>query len=424
MALPKGSWRKCNGLLLLGLLIRECFSFWTGHPSDFELWVRLGYAMVHGGDPYGILPAVPGLSFADVFGYHNTATIAYLPFWPILTGLIYLLYSLLGWDNRFFYYFLLKQPIILGDVGLAYLIFSYVRSRKTEKEALWALSFWLFSPFSIIMSGIWGMFDSIAISFVFLSMMSASQTRKAIWGGLAIFAKSIPIIYAAPVTMKRLSDLWAPLLSITFAVLLSTITFVIMRWPLSVATTSVVASAFKGYWSLSAWDALYYLSYLGLLPTLSPPLYQTLGILWVPALVLFTWIAIRRFGRELDYGLIQAMLVCTLVFLIFKARTAEQYALYLFALAVIDVALWHPERKRLLLVTLVVAMIFLVVNNFLLVRFLSPVYPGFVGFENAMYTTIGPIRFAVMALSGIAFTGLNIKYLAEVLKQPKPVRIQ
>ena len=413
----EGIRRKANVFLLLGFAIREFFSFWTGHPTDFELWVRLGYAMTHGGDPYGVLPVVPGLSFANVFGYLNAPTIAYLPFWPLITGLIYILYSAVGWDNRFFYYFLLKQPIIFGDVGLAYLMFSFVYARKPESNSLWVLSFWLFSPFTIIISGIWGMFDSIAISFVFLSIMSSKQVKMALWEGLAIFAKTIPIIYAVPITMKRPRNLWAALLAVTVAILLSIVTFAAMGWPFSLAITTVESTAFKGNWSMSAWDIVYYLNYLSLLPNLSPQMYETLGLLWVPAIIVFTWVAIRRFRSQLEYGLIQSLLVCTLAFLIFKARVTEQYGLYLFALAAVDVAMWHPERKRLLFITTAVAMIYLVVNNFFFVRFLSPVYPGFVGFENEVNATIGSIRLAVISLSGTAFTCLNIKYLADVLKR-------
>ena len=415
---------KATVFLLLGLAIRECFSFWTGHPSVFELWVRLGYAMAHGGDPYGVLPAVPGLSFANVFGISNEPTIAYLPFWPLLTGLIYMLYFTLGWNNRFFYYFLLKQPIILGDVGLAYLMFSFVQSRKPEANALWVLGFWLFSPYTIIISGVWGMFDSIAISFVFLSMMSGRQAKRLLWAAVAVFVKSIPIIYAAPLLIKRLRDAWCALLSISLAALLSIITFLIMGWPLSLATTTLGSTASKGGWSMSIWDALPYMSYLSYLPPPSAQVYETLGVLWVPVLIVVTWIAVKRFGSLGDYGLIQSLLVCTLTFLIFKTRITEQYALYLFAIAAIDVSVWNRERKSTLLVTVVVAFIYLLVNNYFLIRFLSPVYPSFVDIESAMSLAIGPARYAVTFLTGTLFTCLNIKYLADVLKKsPTPPTI-
>lgn len=409
-------------LLLLGFAIREFFSFWTGHPTDFELWVRLGYAVTHGGDPYSVLQAAPGLSFANVFDYANAPTIAYLPFWPLFTGLIYLLYAAVGWDNRFFYYFLLKQPVIFGDVGLAYLMFSFVYSRKTERNALWVLCFWLFSPFTIILSGIWGMFDSIAICLVFLSMTSLGESKKVLWEAVAILAKSIPVIYAAPATMKQLRGFWRALLSISLAALLSLITFLIMRWPLSLATATLGSTAFKGGWSMSAWDVVSYLNYLGYLPALRVQVYETLGLLWVPVLLVFTWIAVKRFGTQGEYGLIQSFLVCTLTFLIFKARITEQYALYLFALGAIDVAVWNRARKSTLFATMVVALIYLIVNNYFLVRFLSPVYPGFVSFENSMSLTIGPIRYAVTFLTGTAFTCLNIKYLVDVLRKDGLVR--
>lgn len=413
----EGDRRKMIILILLGLMVREFFSFWTGHPSDFELWVRLGYAMNHGGDPYGVLPPVSGLSFTNVFGNLNQATIAYLPLWPLLTGLIYALYSLIGLNDRFVYYFLLKQPVILGDVALAYLMFSYVSHRKPGSAPFWVLSLWLFSPFTIIISGIWGMFDSIAICLILTSVMSRTQVSKAGWLGLGIFAKSIPIIYAAPTTMKALKDAWALILALAIPAVLSIATFAIMKWPLSTLDATLSSTVRKGGASMSIWDGFFYLNYVGLIPALTPLEYKVLGILWIPILVICTWLAIRHFKTETDYGLIQILLVCTLIFLIFKAQVTEQYALYLFALAAIDVALWSPKRKLLLIGTMSVAMIYLVMNNYFLVRFLSPIYPGFVDFENGLYLTIGPVRYAVNFLAGTAFTFLNVKYLADVVMQ-------
>lgn len=397
-------------------MIREGFSFWTGHPTDFELWVRLGYAVTHGGDPYGLLQWVPGLSFANAFGASNAPTIAYLPFWPLLTGLIYLIYAAVGWHDRFFYYFLLKQPVIFADVGLAYLMFAFVYSRKPE-NAFWVLSFWLFSPFTIILSGIWGMFDSIAILLVFLSITWVGQTKRVFSEAIAIFAKSIPIIYAAPLTMKRLRDVWYPLASMALAAFLSLITFIVMRWPISLATATVGSTAVKGGWSMSAWNVLSYVNYLGYLPALSVRVYQALGILWVPILILFTWAAVKRFGTQGEYGMFQSLLVCTLTFLIFKARITEQYALYLFAISAIDVALWNPSRKSTLFGSVGVALIYMIINNYFLIRFLSPVYPGFVNFENAASITFGGIRLAGTFLAGTLFTCLNVKYLVDVLRK-------
>jgi hypothetical protein len=52
------------GILLLlgaGLAIRETFASFTGHPFDFELWLRLGYYTSLGHDPYTATDQISGL---------------------------------------------------------------------------------------------------------------------------------------------------------------------------------------------------------------------------------------------------------------------------------------------------------------------------------------------------------------------------
>jgi hypothetical protein len=217
--------------------------------------------------------------------------------------------------------------------------------------------------------------------------------------------------------MRCLKDWWPPIASVGLAGILSLVTFVTMKWPFAIVTTTLASTAAKGGWSMSAWDALAYINYLGYLPTTNSLESLIMGLLWIPATIALTWIAFRRFGTKSQYGLIQTLIVCTLAFLIFKARVTEQYALYLFAFGAIDVAVWTPARRSLLLGTMIVSSIYLVLNNFFLVRFLSPFYPGFVSYENVMNNTIGSARYAITFLTGTTFTCLNIKYLMDVLKR-------
>jgi len=222
--------------------------------------------------------------------------------------------------------------------------------------------------------------------------------------------------------LKSIKDVSGFVAAIGLPVVLSGATFIIMGWSLSTVSTTLVSTAGKGGWSMSIWTALAYFNYLGMLPPVPQNVYGTLGLVWIPAMVIFTCIAIRRFRTETDAGLFQALLVCTLVFLLFKAQVTEQYGLYLFALGAVDVVLWNPQRKRLLTATMIVAMIYLVVNNYFLARFLSPVYPNFVEFESTMNNLIGSVRNAIIFLSGTAFTVLNVAYLADVLTRKKNER--
>ena len=405
-------------LLLLGVLVREVFSFWTGHPSDFELWVRLGYAMSHGGNPYGALLPVPGLSFADVFSATNGPTIAYLPFWPIVTGLMYVIYSHLGFSDRFAYYFLLKQPIIVGDVSLAYLLYSYVSARERTGRAMWVLRLWLLSPLTVILSGIWGMFDSLAMAFVVISMMSASSVRRGVWSGLATFAKSIPIIYAAPITLREVRKPWGLFTAIALPALFSLAVFVGFGWRISTVSGTLASAAIMGGESMSWWDLFFYLVNLGVMPSVTTTVYRMMGLVWVPALLVITVWAFRKFRVVTDHGLVQALLAVTLGFLIFKSRVTEQYSIYLLALSAIDVAVWNPKRKGMLLWTMAVVLIYLVVNNFFLIRFLSPVYLNFPQVESALSQMIGSARYAADFVLGSIFSILNIRYLVALSKTP------
>lgn len=372
--------------------------------------------MNHGGNPYGLLPPVAGLSFANVFSIQNTATIAYLPFWPLITGLVYAAYSLLGFGNRFAYYFLLKQPVIAGDVGLAYLLYSYVAAKKPNRS-VWMLVFWLLSPFTVIISGIWGMFDSLAMAFMMISISSTAHLKRGFWAGISIFAKSLPIIYAVPTTLRRARGSFALALAIGLPVLFSAATFLIMRWPISTINGALVSSTRAGGDSMSIWDSLFYLTYLGVLPPTMPNVYPILGFLWIPGVIVFTFIAFKRFGFETDYGLIQSLLIITLGFLIFRARVTEQYAIYLLALSAIDVAVWNPKRKQMLMLTMAVALIYLVGHNTFLIPFLSPLYPNLTQIESSFAQQTEAVRFAVNFLSGSMFTYLNVRYLIAALKR-------
>lgn len=371
--------------------------------------------MVHGGNPYGVLPSVPGLSFADVFSEQNAATIAYLPFWPLVTGLMYALYSLIGMNDRFAYYFLLKQPVIIGDVGLAYLLYSYISTKKSRRST-WVLYLWLLSPFTIIISGIWGMFDSIAMAFVMISIMSTGYLKKNFWTAVGIFAKSVPIIFAVPTTIRRTRDALGLFIAIGLPVLLSAATFLVMGWRISTISNTLLSTARAGGESMSIWDTFFYLNYLGLLPSPAPILLRILGLLWIPAVIVFTLIAFRTFGFETDYGLIQSLIVVTLCFLVFRAHVTEQYAIYLFALSAIDVAVWNPKRKKMLSLMMVVVLIYLVSNNYFLIRFLSPINSNAMQIESALSQAIGPIRYAINFLSGSIFTCLSISYLIATLR--------
>jgi hypothetical protein len=89
---------------------------------------------------------------------------------------------------------------------------------------------------------------------------------------------------------------------------------------------------------------------------------------------------------------------------------------YILALALVDVSIWHPERNRLLWSLLFTATAFLVINNFLLIRFLDPVDPQAAKLEANLITQVFWLRFDAKLLLGFLFSALTALYLASVLR--------
>jgi len=411
-------------ILILGIAVREAFSFWTGHPFDFEIWVRTGYWVVRGLSPYAPLPYAPGVSFANDFGYGLNAAIGYLPFWALLLGGIYELYTGVGFGNRFAYYFLLKQPIIFADVLLAFLLYVYVR-RQNPDLAPKVLALWLFSPVTIIISAIWGTFDSMAMLLVMMALLAPAGRARSAWDGIATFVKSIPVIYVLPLSYSR-ENRWANFaIALGIPVLSTAVIVFLAGWPVAgqhYTVISTLENTLQVYgFPLSLWGTWVFLNTLNVI---SNSTFQSVigwGVyLWIPAVVVASLAASRWFGSGSDRGVVQSLLVITLTFLLVRGQVNEQYSIYLLALLLVDAALWNPKRMRLFYAVSAVVVAAIVTNNFLLIRFLSPVYPNALQVEANLIASMGQLRNVLLYVEGLAFSGLNLWYLAALIKERRP----
>ncbi len=411
-------------LLILGIAVREAFSFWTGHPFDFEIWVRTGYWVVRGLSPYAPLPFAPGVSFANDFGGVFHAAIGYLPFWPLLLGGIYELYSGVGFGDRFVYYFLLKQPVIFADVLLAFLLFLYVK-RQNPDLAPKVLALWLFSPITIIISAIWGTFDSMSMLLVMMALLAPAGRARSAWDGVAAFVKSIPVIFVLPLSYSRQSRWVNFVIALAVPVLLTAVIIYIAGWPVTGQQYTVIttlANTLQEYgFPLSLWGTWVFLNIMNVI---SNSTFQSVigwGVfLWIPAVMAASLVASRWFGSETQRGLVQSLLFITLTFLLVRGQVNEQYSIYLLALLLIDAALWNPQRMRLFYAVSGVVLAAIVTNNILLIRFVTPIYPNALQIETNLIASVNELRNVLLYIEGLAFSGLNIWYLAALVKERRP----
>jgi hypothetical protein len=364
-------------VLLAGLFVRELLSFWTGQPYDFEVWIRTGYIVGHGTDPYtSFWPPVPGVSIAY---FNRTLTAAsYLPFWSLYTGGAYRGYIALGGGNRFVYYFFLKQGPIAGDVLAAWLLYRIVHCESADAAlALRVAAFWSFFPYAILISAVWGQFDSIAVVVVLASILVVDAPRKNLLYGVGIFVKWVTAMFLPWEVFRRrgTARLWVAV-AIAVPALLTLVVFLSLGWGLG-ALWAVAGGEAGGIGGGMNWARL--VSPFGPLsavgnPTLATDIFEAL---WMPGVAAAGWYAARNLAENGRAAELEAVVGIVAVFLLLRWGLNEQYLLYLFAPFLADVMLFHRERRALFATIVGLCTAFLVINNTLLVPFLAPLGPQY-----------------------------------------------
>ena len=177
-------------MIIAALVARIIPAPFFGHPWDMYIWLKSGELGLNQVNIYLL-----GDPVDYPWGFY-----AYPPtwlYWLILTTFISRLYP-----NLNFHVLMIKLPIIISDilVGiLAYRIAS--RLGFDERKSLLIMGIWLFNPITYFMSSIWGMFDSIAVLFMLISIkniIDEKYIRSAIAAGIGIAVKILPALILLP----------------------------------------------------------------------------------------------------------------------------------------------------------------------------------------------------------------------------------
>ena len=402
----------------IGLAVREAFSFWTGLPYDSEVWLRNAYYVAHGWYRNVYMPPVPGISFA----YLGTSigSVGYLPLWSVLLAGLYHLFALFPGNNRFLLYFLIKQPPILGDVLLGVLLFKAAKRWGAASEsARRLLSFWMLFPYAILISAIWGQFDGLVAAIWLAALLAVASWKRSSLLGLGILLKTLPVIFLPYFAFGgKGRSRWGVALAVAVPVGFTAGLFLLMGWVPTGLSGTVTWQAHSYPQGMTYWRVLTSPWFLAALPP-SGGVLTLLGYLWIPAVFGASVWAARRFPLASPEALVQAVLFLLTIFFLFRWVVNEQYLIYLLPLLLLDVALWHPERRGLLHWTWILGLAFLVLNNVFLVRFAAPISPGALPFEAGLLSNpmFSSIRDAILVALGILMS-LHFVQLVLVIRNP------
>ncbi|MDD1775835.1 MAG: glycosyltransferase [Candidatus Methanomethylicus sp.] len=430
-------------LLTIGFLIREIFAPWTGHPWDLEVFARAGYYVMNGTNPYTYLQPIEGITFAP---YANMTSVGYPPLWPLMCGFLYYVYNGISWltsiSSPYIYYFLLKQPAIFGDI-----VSAVITSRLVGKTASKSvLIFWLFNPLMIILSAVWGMFDSMAVMLSLASLSYFIKGRSAASGsfiGLGAVLKLIPVIYMPILLLYSKSRIKFAALFTIIVSLIILAPFLLLGWSpigflFSMASQAVnirEAPAVGGLTIFSLFEPIFMI-----FPERVPPIILTgLSFLWVPALGAFYlklyWPVLKGLPGTLLHrnangsakkvslrGILRLLIISNLIFLLTRPWISEGTVLYLISLMLIDIVLFHREREKLFTAIWVLALMFLIANNTLLLRFASPITDAVVQVDLAINNgpITGPIRMVIRLALSVSFYIASILALQAYARPSKP----
>ena len=411
-------------VLLVGLVVREAFSFWTGHPYDFEVWLRTGHAVALGSNPYiQPWPAIPGVSTA--FLNQPLPSAAYPPFWPLLLGGLYRTWESVGRGNPFVLYFLIKQPGILADVLSVYLLYRIVAQWTGDmSRALSAAVFWALFPYAIVITSIWGQFDSIVVVLLLASLLVQGPLRRNVLYGFGVFVKWVTAIFIPlEILRERALRRLGFLLTVAVPVALTGLAFWATHWSVANFTAGGFSQSLGGGYGMN-------LAYIFSIPQVRGPLspypglYEALSWLYVPGVAVAGWFGSRWITAAGPASQLRPLMLVVTTFLALRWGLYEQYLLYIFVLLAVDVSLAHPTRRRFFLFLYALVSVDLLVNNDFGIRFVSPivpaVFPFIVGLDSsAIY---GVIRFYALLALSVAVTVTLAQLIRAILRdEAEPV---
>lgn len=419
------AWGNPLHVLLLGLLLREALSFWTAHPYDFEVWLRNGYAVAQGLDPYArFIAPVPDVSFAYL--NETMPSVGYLPLWSLLLAGLYRLYTWIPGASRFILYFLVKQPVVLSDAGLGYLLYKGIGQWGGSREsALRGLRYWMLFPYPIVISAIWGQFDAIVVDLILIALLTSQWRVRFGSLGLGIALKWFPLIFLPYYFFReKRSKKSGSFAALAIPGLLTILIFTLMGWTYVGVTAMSISVSHGGGGGMTYVNVISDPHFLEFWRGI-PYVYLLFSLLWVPGCIVAGYVACKRFTDTSPQSTIQCLLLITSVFYLTRFGVYEQYMLYLLPLFLVDILLWHPERRPLFNLVWVLAFAYLLVNNDFLVRFLGPVSGSFVDIAYSADTSLvlSPLRTSAMYFLDVLITVTFVQLLlvfASARRSPRP----
>ena len=327
-------------MIIAALIARLIPAPFFGHPWDMYIWLKSGELGLNQVNIYLL-----GDPVDYPWGFY-----AYPPtwlYWLILTTFIGKLYP-----NLNFHVFMIKLPIIISDILAGILVYRIAAKLGfDEKKSLLIMGIWLFNPITYFMSSIWGMFDSIAVLFMLISIkniIDEKYIRSAIAAGIGIAVKILPALILLPTLVHLLKSGKLDLRNFIMKIILpAVVVFLIISTPF--LTTPIEYFNVLFHHTKSVGGFTYWIA-VSTLVNLS-------NFWYIPfiAFLIITMYTYRKMGVGFDDDkYIDACAATIAIFLATSPKVNIQYTLMLIPMLLLSKSFWaekHFKRNFILLIS-------------------------------------------------------------------------
>lgn len=275
----------------ISFALQAMLGSFLGHEYDMEVFFAAGYSVANGMTPYRYHSARS--IFNNSIFPEQVPGIGYPPPWALLLGVIYsAVYA--PTKNLFAYNLATKLPIIVSNIGLAFLV-EKIASQEGADRILSSKMFYflLFNPFLIYGSSLWGQFDSVVILTVMLAIESLVHNKM----------KESSLLFALSVSLKILPLVLLPLLALyarknyglrrclTFLIIFSVslLVLVYLPFPLFNWDLSLITQNFDFHFTRAGCFTFFNILELAQGGIDLPRALQATGYVWIIALLLVYW---------------------------------------------------------------------------------------------------------------------------------------
>lgn len=320
-------------ILLLSITVQLSLALLFGHAYDMRIFMATGYLVGTGQNPY------VAQDLTAVFqnsSFQGMTSVGYPPPWPLVLGVIYQSVNALL-PNLMVYNLAIKIPIIMANIGLAYLVAGILKNLGAESGTIRrAWIFMLLCPFVLYFGPAWGQFDSIVALLSLFSLVRLDIGKlpgSAILLALAIAFKPIalPLFPVAVLYLAGKSARQTFLYSFWFAaglILFCTLPFLVWGWdPTPILRGWNAHFTFGGGMSFMTFFELLKDTYQ------LPGSWWLLGLAWIPAMGIACYTL--RHGIFGFTDLLRKSLGMTLVFYLTRTWLSEPNILLVLSLALI-----------------------------------------------------------------------------------------